>query len=91
MLGSIFPDTCAAQPREFAHARFMTAMPVAAASVDVRFRAQEIDPTLTGHRPAGAASHKRRPGLLAPAWACELAAWFALTEGRYTDVIDYAL
>jgi tetratricopeptide (TPR) repeat protein len=24
------------------------------------------------------------------AWACELAAWFALTEGRYSDVIDYA-
>ncbi len=23
-------------------------------------------------------------------WACEMAAWFALTEGRYHDVIDYA-
>jgi tetratricopeptide (TPR) repeat protein len=43
----------------------------------------------TARQAAGQIGQQTGSGQLS-AWACEMAAWFALTEGRYHDVIDYA-
>jgi tetratricopeptide (TPR) repeat protein len=49
----------------------------------------EREPAETARQAAGQIGQETGSGQLS-AWACEMAAWFALTEGRYHDVIDYA-
>jgi hypothetical protein len=55
----------------------------------LHFDLGEREPAETARQAAYQIGHQTGSGQLT-AWACEMAAWFALTEGRYNDVIDYA-
>jgi hypothetical protein len=55
----------------------------------LHFDLGEREPAETARQAACQIGQQTGSGQLT-AWACEMAAWFALTEGRYNDVIDYA-
>ncbi|MGN6172306.1 MAG: hypothetical protein ACTHPS_05070, partial [Streptosporangiaceae bacterium] len=55
----------------------------------LHFDLGEREPAETARQAAYQIGQQTGSGQVA-AWACEMAAWFALTEGRYTDVIDYS-